>query len=517
MSLESRSRRRRSAFGVAVLALAACAPLPEETAATRSDPLLLRGATPWVSQRQAEADPERVTEALYARAVGHFQTGPWATSQLCSGALVGHDLFVTAAHCKEDARDHMFLSLGYYGPNPGDRAAAVAQARLRLLQLGLPYSNMLALNDGALTSAGVCNFVGTDGTRDVAFWRCGSLSSQIYLDDGTLHRVFIPPGDLWGRLSVLAGSRPAGRSLYGLSVNRGCGDELLNIRVSTGSITRASASCIAGSTNCFDLDADAMAGSSGGPVLDRATHSMFGVFHAEDLASSGIFESNGNPNNPCDRERGTNTGAYLSGTLPELFPPPQGPYAPVGSAAGITPYVGGTGGSLLTLSCPSGTLARGLVGSTSAQGLVGNLGVVCVPVVASRTLLRATVHAGGSIDTTLGATRNLDFERYRRERRSSTAPAPGEQVLALCPAEMFLTGVRLRAGALVDRITAIDCATTTSSATLTLAVGPGGSIGTSLGGTARILSCPAGAFWDGLRLRSAWSTDGVQGLCRRVE
>lgn len=494
-----------SALIVAV-GMAGCLGVPEETDTDwTAQPVVFSSSPGWGPIAQVADDPRWRMAHAYGRAVARLaqSSGP-----LCSGAMVSSSLMLTAQHCVPRDVAWTSVEFGLLGATAAEQAAARVRARTRLMQLGVPYNDEPSVPDARIFRAGGLVEAREPG-RDVALVSIGAVVADIHLDDGSNLQVQIPMGDIWGRVPVREYAPAPGRPGYALSVNQACGQTDPNVLLSPGA-TRASTGCLPGFAECFDTNADLLPGSSGGPFFDETLQQVIGVNHAEPFRASACSVSSSTT--------AGNTIARIGATvLAETRSQPPGGWADDLRVSNPTAWAGGTGGTAHVEPCHPGMLVRGLVGSTSPTGYVGNLGIVCAPRVGGvlRGLHSAVVFAPGSFDTDFATRRGQPFHEYFASVRTTTGPVVGEQTLALCPEGMFLRGLHLRAAGAVDRVLALECALRSNyTRTLTLPVQEHvGYLGTSSGGQARVLRCGPGAFVSGMTIRAGWHTDAFQLHC----
>jgi len=489
----------------ATLGLGGCLGGPEDVdTAQAAQPVLSVWSPMWRSIAEVANEPDWRMAHAYGRSVAFVQQG---LGLRCSGAMVSDTLLMTADHCIPRDNAWVDTAFGRIGPSAADHATGLVRARTRLMQLGVPYAIEHTVTNERLGRPGGVIAAREPG-RDVVLVRVGSLVVDIPLDDGSTSRVQIAMGDVWGRVPVRDFDPGRSRPGYALSVNARCNESLNHVLLSPGVVTRAHSSCLPGYSECFDSDADLIAGSSGGPYFDSTFQQVIGVNHAEPSLG-----------NACSVSFGSNTIARLGPTVIEhTTTRPAGGWPDDLRTSNPTAWAGGTGGITHVQPCHPGMLVRGLVGSTSAApGYVGNLGIVCQPHVwpGSSGLHSAVVFAPGSHDTNFALRRGEPFHEYFASVRSSTAPVHGEQTLALCPTGFYLRGLHLRAGNSIDRILMLECASEfNATRTLTLPVQEHiGYLGVSPGGQPRVLRCGPGAYVSGMTIRAGWHTDAIQLQC----
>lgn len=515
--------RTRSHTLLLALSLAGCATdvvTPPEVA----EDALLFGTEDWDVITRFETDPQYHVGALYARAVADVPG--------CSAWLISDDILVTAHHCGLRDDSPIRVRFGLYGESlEDDHGRGEADGRVALYRAGVPQAEAFGMRASSFQQFR-CDFVSSDypsQDRDVEYWRCRP-NEVVYTTPpfDRERRVQILPGHVWGHYEVQLGERPDDSDLYLASVNN-------PHRASRDSVVLSPNGWVIDPDDSFSdfehnfeyIGADNLCGSSGGPVIDERTHRAFGL-------QTGGYAITWDPD-ACDRtvhgndwltqQRFSNVGTYL-GTSVRAFTeraPESMPLAAIGTH--LSPWVGGTGGTLHDASCPPDFAALGIV-YTSYSGHVGNFGVVCAPYRrfsdasgADQTIRvvwdQATVIAGGSIDTGFARATNADWNAYWHERL--TAPdAYSTQSVLTCPPGSWLSGVRVASSRSVDRIYDIDCREMRRpyAAARTAVIQPITFGGIPAGGTQT--DCGAESLVTGLRVRSGHWTDGMQLRCSQL-
>jgi hypothetical protein len=497
----------------ALVLLAACASeAPEELATwdtatsmlpTEQAPAVLNDSPEWQLIRNFEEGSFH-TGVLYARATARTTT---PNGKRCSGFLVDDDILTTADHCGTNGTTRAIF--GEFGPSDGNYADGAFEARRRLKQLGVPTSVADSLDLRQLTEF-TCNFQFQDGNRDVAYWECPGNDITFTIGSNT-YSYRIKPGHVWGHMNVGRGNRPDGRDVYALSVNARCGNDFMNTLLSPGDIEDSTDSCIGSYGSCFDLTTDWVGGSSGGAILDKTTHEVFGVVNGH------TWWWFGDADDPCDRwDAAINTGSYIGSGVDTFLNEPSNGWS-TGAWAGPTAWVGNTGGTRKYRYCPNGTLAAGIVGTSTDAGQVGNLGLICVPHNTPQALRmdRATVIAGGSIDVGFDAANNADWNTYMHEVLTDNSAELGVQTMAMCPAGSFIHRMQVGHSNFIDRVWRIHCKDPQNGKTTSVYVGGDiGTVGQVWNGQQSFPECPDGAYFAGLWVNSGWVTDGFSGYCR---
>lgn len=449
--------------------------------------------------------------AHYGKAVASFNGGS------CSASLYDNRWLITANHCRK-GRSQVTVEFG-------DFAGGLTIARNRVRDLGVHSSQMSGISDASLTRFN-CTFNKTFdtsayGNRDIDIWRCDPNNIPPLGD--------VYPGDIWGYLEMAPGARSEGRDVYVLSYNKASFyTSKRNLLSPGGEVEDTYDGCITGGDydNCFEHSADTQPGSSGGAILDRTTHRLFGLVH-------GNWGTDGWS---CPTWA-TNYGSYLysSSHHPRSHINPAALPSP--SQAVSTPWAGGHGGTYHALTCPSNYLAAGVVGTTypydtAGSSRVGNFGLVCAPYVRSddqkfRSNDNWVVITGGSYDTQLGGGSHA-FNEYihesldlLRDDGTVTTFADQEQSLTMCRPGYYLTGVRVRDGNYLDRVVEIECSKYNRNAWQPRT--PRKAVGTGSSGSETLLRCPTTSGSSlvpdravyGFAIRSGWLTDGFNLFCRK--
>ena len=490
-------RRLLALSGLALASISCVSELDEldefDEAVETVDSELIVGSRNWYPLTSMESSSTYLSSALYGRAAGRTDT-------YCSGFLIDDDIFVTAHHCH---RSSLEVTFGRYGDVPGDYSRANAEARRRLRQVGVPITIVDGLASSTFRTF-TCRWERRDsGYRDIEFYRCNTNLiewREQFQNSDRVVRYGLKPGHVWGHFEV-GGSRAEGTRLNIIANNQRWSDSPWDTLLSRGEVIDRDDDCTEGYSHCFEHSGDTLTGSSGGAILDRNTHRVFGVVQG----SHQVIKS---------ENYGTYWGAVVHGYLTAQT---HGGWA-TGVWGEHTAWVGGGGGSNKRFSCPLGMMAAGVIGSTSASGYVGNLGLVCVPHYSAShmRLDRAKVVVGGSHDTEF-VTGAHDFNVYTHETRSSTAAATHLQSLTLCPPGFFMYGMSVNEGRYVNAINSINCEDPQSGALARRNVRQGASdntIGARLDEDWTTIDCPVGQYMARLDINSGWVTDGFRVRCR---
>jgi hypothetical protein len=181
------------------------------------------------------------------------------------------------------------------------------------------------------------------------------------------------------------------------------------------------------------------------------------------------------------------------------------------AATDHTRYVGGGTGGARSLSCPAGQLVVGTVQRASSS-TIDHFGLLCAP--------RARVRSGDPLTADSlwvlhssfndGRTNNFYPSQQVAYNTYLTTTAAGVTERR-CPTGRALTGMHVRAGALVDRIESLICTDYTPrglrGGNVSVPVEVGGT-----GGGMQVLYCPEGEV-GGHFTRSGWLLDGLALRC----
>ena len=473
----------------------------------------------WNYLTEFENDPAFVTGALYGRGAG------WDLDTGCSGFLVDDDIWVDASHCGIVADDDLTITIqmgNFGGTDPGNNDPAIAEARQRLVALGIPQATVDGLGTNSFTRW-VCDLdQEMVPDRDIDYYECSpnrvSWTESPSWEPRSTY-VDLLPGHVWGHFNVEPGDRPDGRDLYLISHNTKCGDGSRTSLLSPGEVTDDSSTCADGGgyswgDDCFNHNADSMAGSSGAVLVDSTTNRAFGVNHGHEVYWFG------DEDDPCDSwSWAVNDATYIRNEIYDYTDEDAGGNGwPMGGWTwGTAPWIGGFGGSQKGAYCEDGMMVGGVVGSTAQGGWAGNLGFVCVPHNSKSAWRfdRAEVLAMGSWDT--GFTFDVvDANTYLHEVRSDNEPGAGVQHLAMCPAGYFVDGIGAMAGQYVGKLLFLLCEDPRNGHETYRWIANGdGFIGTKASGLAYEFSgCPAGQYFAGLEANTGWHLDGFNPVCR---
>lgn len=479
---------------------------------------------PWqpIASLAQYGDYDDGTRAIYGMAVARLDH-----RKPCSGFLIDHNTLVTARDCVKGAWD-----------GPGDTnvsvyfgvAASTADRELIAEVTSQRRQNMGVLADSAPDvradskvrrgmERGVCTWVMDEPGRDISYLSCRPATTNAY-----------DLGEVWGFLELGVGDRRNMAPGYGMSAEVECGSTIQDILVGEG-LFGSSASCEPGrGSGCFVHIMDALPGSKGGPLLTtenkvvgvaHGTHSLELLHNASGI-TIGLNPDGEYTTMQCPEQvapgftlRGLNTGTDLgthagNRVYRDIYGPPQMSYT------GSTVSVGTSLSAEWSLICPHYTRGVGLVGSEAANGMVGNLGLICAPVLTPWAYGSATVVTAGSHDVGYRrAAAGTLLNTYLAEVRSNTADAMGMQTFAMCPPRSHFVGIRARGGWYVDKITHLECAMEDGTMWLEPVGGPNrGGIGRSAGGTTRFLRCPTsdGEITELIVNAQAW-TDSFYAAC----
>lgn len=433
----------------------------------------------------------------------------------CSGFLISDNVYVNARHCRATTTGAttITVSWGQYGATDGDFTLATDEARARLENLGVPAQ---VNPTTAELKTWTCNLVLSPSTRDIDYWLCqpNSISWHESAGDGQVVTLNLEPGHIWGHYKADSGSRPKGRRLYSTHMVQRCGDTQRNLVISTeGNVKDTDYGCVGFGNedpdHCFEHGLDTIQGSSGAAVVDMTTHHAYAVQQGQWRYWFGT------KNKVCSGWPSGQVANVATRFGPEVFDMvAPGPVFASGPTVGwASEFLGGVGGSTHYNECPTGHLAVGVVGTTSAGGYLGNFGLVCMPTGGGMRLDEATVIAHGSFDTGFTVANNTDFNEYHNEVLSTEVAAPHQQNIQLCPPGYFLTGLGGFEGDYVGMLVGMECRhPSTNHAVARLFGQRFGSKFEDMDYTWS--SCPAGSYAFALFSRSGWFTDGIRHRCR---
>jgi V8-like Glu-specific endopeptidase len=479
-------------------------------------------------------------DALYGRATGVFLvpvTGGLALG--CTGFLVDDAVAASARHCRLAADNQTFdqpatlqLRFGRYGTGAATNnfGNANLDALIRAIELGIPIT--------AFTTGGVpftslttwtCNVTQTTPNRDIEYFTCAPNVVTWTEPNGTTVNMSLLPGHIWGHFNTSWTGMADNQAVRNFGVNPRCGDAVRSIVTAPGKIEDVVDGCSGPWQHCFEHTADTISGHSGGPVMRRSDHVVYGVQNGTFVASWDDDETG----DPCGSATGWHTENVASRIASDIDnitgSSPTGNAQSAGPYMGIGGRIGGGGGTVRTLNCPNDYLAAGIIGSTRA-GYLGNMGLVCMPNrdfygvsstgnVNALRLDRAVVVAGGSRDTNFATTFGTDFNTYFNETLTDAgSSAPFQQALAMCPAGMFLRSISgFENSTYAGEVTEIECAAPFQSGVTTTRQPAGfGTRDASDGMTLDTTACSSAfAFINGLTIGSGWYTDSYRARCRR--
>ena len=460
--------------------------------------------------------------ARYGRAVARIDIErPDGTSAICPAFLINDRTLVSSANCRGTDRSHARVPafFGRYGAQEGgvDFPDALSEARVRLYERGFPIDWVFDPEDGptaASLTRFTCDFLGTDylgdAPRRLDYWECRPNTLRVTAAPFARERsLALLPGHLYGHFEIEADALPVGTDIsaigYGATPSTADRAVLFSPNGRTVALTGT------GSTGAFEL--------SGNVPFDTGVMSRGARPRLRGIVTGTVYHPR------YQHDIGVAFGAlavaraqYGDGrwaTLPRV-------------GSGVTPWLGGSGGTLRALDCPADFAASGVIYSVES-GVVGNLGVVCEPfqrgttdagadVEIGHALTQAVVIGGGSIGTGIAAVNRVDFNTYWHEVLD---PARGEpQHTLLCPPGSYLAGLRATADTLVRGIAAIECRELVAPTATRAAIQRSAEIrpfGLGSGSsTARESDCSAQALATGIRVRAGYFTDGVQLACTQL-
>ncbi|MEC7518319.1 MAG: hypothetical protein VYE22_00565 [Myxococcota bacterium] len=524
------------------------APGADDVAASEEE--IIFDAEDWNDITAFETSPTYQIGALYGRATaGLFNRSQVSEDDepFCSGFLIDDEILVTAHHCRRGS---------FSSPQPivaqfGEFDLGLLDARERMRSLGFPVPQAQNMAFDGSAREWTCDFIASDYPtyrRDIDYYRCRPNRVTPWAPAGA-PIVDLLPGHVWGHMNVTTRRANVDDRIYVLSVNDpswqiGDDDVLLS---PSGSIWD-DWDDLPVSDDGFDYnggfewgDSDTLCGSSGGPVLYRNGsygHQVLGVVH-------GQYDQWGGDS--CRRTRVSedswslnfysNTGTYLMGQARTMSST-----APLTETMSVrwhydTTALGGTGGSEHVAQCPSGFAVAGFVGETidggSRDGVVGNLGVVCLPFRNRHTTVngvipweldRAVVLSAGSVNTPRIGSGGEDFNTYHHERLvpNSTYGLPnGEQTLMICPPGTYVTGVEVRADSMINMVRRLECGSVSRNGAGYDVNGIGWqtghrTIGERNYGSTQTSECGSRAIFSGVRFRAGWYTDRLQPRCAQL-
>ncbi len=458
--------------------------------------------------------------ARYGRATAAVDSGG------CSAFLISDDVLVTARHCATGAPINAWF--GRYGTSAGSTDTGEAEARNRLIQLGIPAATADATSSSGLRRF-TCTLTSSPAGRDIDYYRCAP-NVYTYSAGGAAYSTPVFPGELWGHFEVArtiaTGAAPCpsvDTNLWALSANRRCGDTggVSVLLTPPGVVDSVSVDCSEDEFgSCFSTTLDWVGGSSGGAIGVLSSNRVFGVVQGAHWGGGTTAEANDACESWSAYSWNYNMGSYIGPDVTAFLDEAASgsPTVPLGSATQdvIGGWIGQASGTVRDLHCPSTHVAAGIVGSTAPDGTPGNLGLVCVPARHDRRRLdRALVVAGGGHGIA-PATTPASLNVYTHE---SLTPAGAPQAIATCPLGMLMTGViaRQTTASVLERIEGITCRDPRTGGTEQRSLGARtGRIGTAATATRTTQrACPSGMLVEGIITRtSSTDTNGAMFRCR---
>lgn len=197
---------------------------------------------------------------------------------------------------------------------------------------------------------------------------------------------------------------------------------------------------------------------------------------------------------PCDAEEGASRSvawpAMLTGVGFRATTSDVHWYGYSSRTPFLTPWIGGTGGSEFTATCPTGQVAVGTAQApTSSGSYVGRFGLLC----ARRTLVESGATPAAADLTLVDDLGSAPYDTLRSRYGNSA-------VEARCGAGEGLSGVATRAGSYIDAITAAVCVELDAGLKLRLTRPINPAVGGSGGSVARS-NCGPEQPVDSVRLR----------------
>jgi len=444
----------------------------------------------------------------------------------CSGVLVNDGVIATAKHCDFDEVPTVVARFGQFGSRAnagifeGDSDSGVEVARRRL-QERLGFSQAAAIsavpNQEALSWN--CTFIASlynssHGYRDIHFLECTPRAWST-----GQKTVSVLPGHIFGahhpkNLDSHSNPLPVDTGLWDLSHNHKSTSGIVSDLISPYGYMSYSHDSIYNGGEYYghvfrSHNDDNEVGSSGGAVLRLSNNDTFGVISFDPFPGSNymLFTPSASVYNISSYH-----DSYAEQTFVTNAPEVTTSYQPINWSGGGA-WVGGTGGTGHTLTCPSNHIAVGVIGSTGYGGWVGNLGLVCAAwqPFRSHQLDHAYVYSAGSWDTGFISAAGERLYDYYRNVVSSTEP-DGLQTMALCPEGEYMSGINVYSGTYVARIYSIQCKRYNFdwSSNSVLPVEP---IGTNSSGTWHSSTCPSGSYVKSLALYSGWVVDSLAVWC----
>lgn len=495
-------------------------------------------------EETANTDLARI--AVYGKSVGLVKY-PGFTNYGCSSFLISDSHLATARHCScngwlscngFNGSAAARVEFGRWGSNYGSFATGTLVARYRLknfVGVEATCANNVSATELKEWS---CFWVGSAytqeaGYRDISFYHCPAkpicgqnvLPGHLWGFSNT-DRVDLGENDSFSLVSINTRYEEISQGITGvfntlLSPN----GKVLNANTEGANVTGPYYYCMS------VTGADNYCGSSGGPAFTQGNspfpYIAMGVVQGSNWKTYPTYVQNPASDVNCttypqqpttwkyydfiSKIPGNVTAYYrmaINYTIPLLF----------GSFSN-TISVGGSGGTQHVMLCgATNSVAAGIIGTTSANGYVGNFGIVCSPYDNPNEphhLDSSSVRVGGSFGTSSWT--SMDLNSYYNEILDNENNEPGvkHQSIKMCKKGYFLKGVELRSGAYVDRIEKVVCEKWDHTTSYSVGLETDNKIGTSAGGTYKIVTCPSNAFVIGIDIRSAWLTDGFLLRCRQ--
>jgi hypothetical protein len=497
-----------------------------------ADQELILGGEDWDQLPNFESDPTYYRGSLYGRATANLDMG---SGGRCSGWMITDNILVTAHHCR-NGHTTITAKFGQYDASPGGNAAGLADARNRLAELGVPLAVSATIGDSTLThfSCSLYESEYPSTSRDVDFYLCAPNQVTMNIPPFNRNRTFeFHPGHLWGQYELDLGSRSDGDYIYAISTNKTNAQDSAGLPNSVllsphGYVYDGDDDFYGQYAHNFEfVGSDIICGSSGGVMMDQTDHRAFGLI-------TGQYSLSGDDS--CDRTGHGNGGTFYSNVGTYLG---DGAATLVGYGASYdgvpkvgthnSAWVGGTGGTLRTMTCPTNFVATGVIG-TRINGVIGNFGVVCTPyrrgyfettgadATVGRDFKNSTVLAGGSIDTDFVVANGTDYNTYWHDVvPNHDGSTPQSQIQ--CPFGSYLSGVNVsRVNALISGVDSIRCTelkkvgNSVEQRASTFST-PGLSGATASKQTAL---CKDNSYATGLIERSGYFTDGFQLACTQL-
>jgi len=495
---------------------------------------IILGEADWAPISEFQDDPVYWVGTRYGRAAAKLpQVG-------CSGFLIDDEVIVTAEHCNQNGSTSN-ASFGRIGETAGETAGAIADARQRLIDIGVPSSTANSLSQWVFTNWNCARRYDQTDDADVDYWWCDPNRVTWTESSGGIYAQTIQldlyPGHVWGHMNIRVGERPEDREMYVLSVNDRAPDSAENVLLSpNGWVSDEEGTCFDwdpwnpnNNDHCFHYGgSDTRCGSSGGALIDATDHTVFGVveghFTWANLAGERgcsydtYYDSSWWPNG--------NIGSYINNQSDQYVEGGTSAYSLGRDSSQYTRWLGGWGGNYRSLECPSNMLAAGVIGTTNdATDAVGSFGLVCVPhnTPLRYQLDRSRVILAGGRDTNFtmayGDLDSGDLNRFMNETastemRDDSGFLPPEMVM--CPPGYFITDLYATYDRSVHRVYRINCEDPQTGNRTMRSVSNGRIGGSRSGRYERYggASCSDGTYFNGLQIRSGYWVDGFRPTCR---